>query len=148
MIGSELDPKSASSLAAQAFVRRESPRLRAQTKQVVGEQVAKYVLFGVEPGKSRLNKKSSLLVDDVLSFNEQMDKAWLYLNEYIKDKKVIALNSTAIASHIIERLKADNPQPEATEPTPVKTKGYGRGRKRTVAPAQLVEKVEDGEHKF
>lgn len=106
VLGHDLSPSDAVGLAAQSFVRRPSSVLKPQTKQVIGEKVAKYILFGTKAEK-KLSTKNHVQVQSLQEFEEKMDRSWQLLQELIKGQEVIAKDSSLIASQIIERLEAE-----------------------------------------
>ncbi len=101
ILSHELTPKETVSLAAQSFVRRVDSRLKPQTRQLIGEKIARFVLFGSK-GNSQ---KRKLLVQSVEEFNRKMNKAWELLLEYVQGQEIVARNASAISSSVIEKLE-------------------------------------------
>lgn len=114
VLTSDLSPKEARELAAQAFVRRHHDKLKAQTKQVLGEKIAAYIMYGVRPGE-RLSSKLSVQLKTISEFDDKVNKAWNILNDITSKEVVIARNATALASQVIDRLDAE--PYETTQPT-------------------------------
>jgi hypothetical protein len=106
VLGNDLNPSEAVTMAAQMFVRRPSSVLKPQTKQVIGEKVAKHILFGTRAEK-RLSTKNPIKVESIQELEEKMGKAWDLLQDLIKGQEVIAKNSTMLASLIVEKLEAE-----------------------------------------
>lgn len=111
VLGHDLSPTEAVAIAAQNFVRRPSV-LKPQTLQVIGQKVAKHVLYGTRADK-KLSTKNEVQVTSLEELEAMMDKAWKLLEEIIEGKAVIAKDSTAIAKQIIEKL-GDSPKDART----------------------------------
>lgn len=126
VFNNELSAKQAIVLAAQDFVRRVESRLQPQTKQVIGERVARYVLFGDHTG--RLNKSTLITLNDVEEFKEKMNKAWHLLEEIIAGEGVVAKHSKELADRVIEKMGVIKPLAEPKK----------RGR-----PAKMVATLDD-----
>jgi hypothetical protein len=105
VLGNDLSPSEAVAIAGQNFVRRPS-KLKPQTKQVIGEKVAKHVLYGTDADK-KLSTRNNVQVSSIHDFEEKMDKAWDILSELIEGEVVIAKNSSQLAKQISEKLDAD-----------------------------------------
>lgn len=118
VLHNELDAKQAIALAAQAFVRRTDSRLKAQTRQVLGEKIAKYVLFG---DSDKVYKHTPLNVNSIDEFNGKMNKAWEVLNTIIEGEEVVAKYAQSLSEKVIQELVA-NPQLLITEEAVVEPK--------------------------
>lgn len=106
VLTSELAAKDAVSLAAQYFVRQTDNKLKAQTRQVLGEKIARYILFGTDDAK--LYKHTPLKVENVKEFNQKMAKAWEIVKELTQGEIVVAKFSSDIAAKVIKQLKTSN----------------------------------------
>lgn len=106
VLTSELAARDAVSLAAQHFVRQTDSKLKAQTRQVLGEKIARYVLYGTLDGK--LYKHTPLAVSSTQEFSKKMDRAWEIVKELTNNEIVVAKYSTGIAQKVIDRLKVEN----------------------------------------
>lgn len=105
VLGHDLDPTEAVHIAAQSFVRRPS-KLKPQTKQVIGERVAKFILFGTGASK-KLSTQRGLRVSSVKEFEDKMDRSWELLEEMIEGKEIVAANAKLISKHIVEVLESE-----------------------------------------
>ena len=105
VLGHDLDPTDAVRLAAQSFVRRPS-KLKPQTKQVIGERVAKYILFGTGASK-KLSTQRGLRVTSVKEFEDKMDRSWELLENMIEGQDIVAANAKLISKHIVEVLESE-----------------------------------------
>jgi hypothetical protein len=99
----DISAKETRELAAQYFTRKDYPGLRPQTRQIIGERIAQWVLYGARRG-DKLNQNPPLLVDSMEEFMYIMDYAWNILLELIEGKIVIARDYMKIAEEIIDRL--------------------------------------------
>lgn len=115
VLHNELDAKQAIALAAQAFVRRTDSRLKAQTRQVLGEKIAKFVLFG---GNEKVYKHTPVNVNSIDEFNVKMDKAWDVLNTIIEGEEVVAKYAQSLSERVIKEI-SDSPELLAVELTEV-----------------------------
>lgn len=106
VLTSELGARDAVSLAAQHFVRQTDSKLKAQTRQVLGEKIARYVLYGTLDGK--LYKHTPLKVESTQAFSEKMDRAWEIVKELTNNEIVVAKYSTDIAQKVMDRLHVEN----------------------------------------
>lgn len=118
VLTTELTPKEAKTLAAQAFTRRSHKKLKPQTLQVIGEKIASFVLYGVCPG-DRLSAKAEILVKSYEEFNTEMDRAYEMMCSIIEGEAVIARNATEIVERVIRELSLEddmfsNPEPADT----------------------------------
>ena len=111
VLGSELDAKDAVNLAAQHFVRQTDSKLKAQTRQVLGEKLARYVLYGTLDAK--LYKHTPLKVESSAEFGKKMDRAWEIVKELTQNEIVVAKYSSEIAQKVMDRLKAEYPETES-----------------------------------
>lgn len=116
VLGSELDAKDAVALAAQHFVRQTDSRLKAQTRQVLGEKLARFVLYGTLDAK--LYKHTPLKIESAKEFREKMDRAWEIVKELTQNEIVVAKYSHEIAQKAMERLKTEYPNLEDCDESP------------------------------
>lgn len=105
VLGHDLDPTEAVHIAAQSFVRRPS-KLKPQTKQVIGERVAKFILFGTGASK-KLSTMRGLRVESVKEFEDKMDRSWELLEGMIEGKEIVAANAKLISKNIVEILESE-----------------------------------------
>lgn len=103
LLSSDLTPKEAIQIAAQNFTRRSDSKLKPQTRQILGERIAKHILYGADPSK-RIAIANKLKVNSKEEFEFLMEKAWDILNEVIKDEIVIAKNATLLSKEVTDRL--------------------------------------------
>lgn len=86
VLSAAINPTKACEIAAHNFVRRQdNSRLTPQTRQLIGERVAKYILFGV-PVDARLKNTHKLKINTVAEFNIAMDKAWEITSQVVKER--------------------------------------------------------------
>ncbi len=102
LLSSDLSPKEAVTIAAQNFVRRSS-RLKPQTRQILGEKVAKHLLYGTAPDR-KLAVTNKVLITSKKEFEYLMDRAWEILERITKDAIAVAKNVTALAKEITDEL--------------------------------------------
>lgn len=130
VLGSELDAKDAVSLAAQHFVRQTDSRLKAQTRQVLGEKLARFVLYGTLDAK--LYKHTPLKIESAKEFSEKMDRAWEIVRELTQNEIVVAKYSNEIAQKVMDRLKAEYPNLEESHNEPTQPQIHIEGGKMIV----------------
>lgn len=86
VLSAAINPTKACEIAAHNFVRRhDNSKLTPQTKQLIGEKVAKYILFGVSVD-TRLKNNYGMKVSTVEEFNVAMDNAWKITNQVVKER--------------------------------------------------------------
>lgn len=125
LFNSDLSPQEAVTIAAQNFTRRQDSKLKPQTRQILGERIAKHILYGGDPGK-RLAIANKLRVQSKEEFEYLMDRGWSILQDIIKDEIVIAKNVTALSKQVTDILDEEQRQasllPEITVEQPEHTK--------------------------
>lgn len=117
VLGHDVSPSEAVAMAAQNFVRRPSP-LKPQTKQVIGEKVAKHILYGTRADK-KLSTRNEIQIKSLQEFEDKMEKSWALLQDLIEGQEVIAKNSSMLANQIIERLESGDSKTHLETPSQV-----------------------------
>lgn len=121
IFSSDLTPQEVVTIAAQNFTRRQHNKLKPQTRQILGERIAKHILYGSDPTK-RLAIANKLKVRSKAEFEYLMNRAWDILNDEIKDQIVIALKASSLAKEVTEKLDEEQRQasllPEITVEAP------------------------------
>lgn len=107
----DLSPKEVIGVAAQYFTRQADQHTKPQTRQTVGEYIAKFIIYGLLPN-AKLTKNSTMKVKQGGTYLEMMAKAWDVYQDVTANKTVVAANASSIAHEIIEVLLSSPTQNE------------------------------------
>jgi hypothetical protein len=104
LLTSDLNTSEVLSIASQNFARRPHNKLTNQTKCLIGEKVAKYVLYGIRPDV-KISPRQELKTTNAEQFETLMDIAWEITKEVITGKVIVARHISSLANEIIDRLE-------------------------------------------